>query len=384
MLAALPVELLDYIFSNLASRKDLISVSSVCKLFHAVVDPHLFRSVTVVSHHGLQSLNEALKAKTARPKYVLDLKFTIARALPNFWKDQLPVRDNFLDDFDFNILPRLTKLQTLSLDVKNYLDYRAWSAIFKIAASGKLLPSLRTCILNLSKAYYGTGELGNLEEIYLHPTLESLSISRADCIVRPASILLSTGNLPNALRRLEFSSCEIPPSDLKLILRRTKFLKEFALYMSRSDGSVANLHDYAEGLEEVAMTLESLTMDTNAATSGSPLRLSNMKALRKVAVDASVWFGLLCTYPETTSKQLLISVLPPCLETMEIGGWAVTEGMEDIQPDDPLLAMLQPMFDNLDRLAPALKRINQGVFPRPRVSPAFKEVCASKGISTDF
>ncbi|KAF4308042.1 F-box domain cyclin-like protein [Botryosphaeria dothidea] len=161
-------------------------------------------------------------------------------------------------------------------------------------------------------------------------------------------------------------------------------LKELIIKMDRGDSAVANFQDYAENLEEVATTLESLTIDTDASTSGSPFRLRNMIALRNVSIDASIWFGLLCTYPETTSEQLLRSILPPRIERMEIGGWGVTEDVDMSTTEDPLLQMLQPMFNDVQNLAPTLKHIGRGPLPLPRVSPAFRKACMINGISTNF
>lgn len=225
--------------------------------------------------------------------------------------------------------------------------------------------------------------LTGFEPIFSHPTLKSLTICSADCSLRSWRALFQE-NLRTALQRLEFVYCDIDPIALKRILSMTGGLKELIIKMDRGDSAVANFQDYAENLEEVATTLESLTIDTDASTSGSPFRLRNMIALRNVSIDASIWFGLLCTYPETTSEQLLRSILPPRIERMEIGGWGVTEDVDMSTTEDPLLQMLQPMFNDVQNLAPTLKHIGRGPLPLPRVSPAFRKACMINGISTNF
>lgn len=72
--SALPVELLERIFSFVDSAKDLASLSQTCKFFEKLTDAHIYSSVLIINGKAT-SFAEAILARPERKKLVKELYY---------------------------------------------------------------------------------------------------------------------------------------------------------------------------------------------------------------------------------------------------------------------------------------------------------------------
>ena len=73
-ISALPVELLERIFSSVVSTKDLASLSQTCKLFHQLTDSHIYNSVLIVNGKA-PSFAKAILGRPERKRLVKEVYY---------------------------------------------------------------------------------------------------------------------------------------------------------------------------------------------------------------------------------------------------------------------------------------------------------------------
>lgn len=138
-LANLPTELLEHIIIQL-SPEDLLCAACVCRRINAIVEPHLYATVTIRSAASLRAFHQALRNEPARA--VLVRSFLIKRQQDVY--RHAHDADEPSEESDIRMLPELRKLENLSIE-SYYLDSDEFNAIFRRAARREILCHLRTC-----------------------------------------------------------------------------------------------------------------------------------------------------------------------------------------------------------------------------------------------
>ncbi|KAL1631680.1 hypothetical protein SLS56_004354 [Neofusicoccum ribis] len=349
-LDALPVELLDLIAPTL-SRQDLLSTASTCRRLFDVAEPHLYRSVTVKDARGQRSLLESIGTNSKRAALVRSL--IIKRG-----NDKYRARHNAKttsEPSDISVLAALSKLTHLSIE-SYYLD------------SGRLL--------FWNEEDTDSSMLSNFDAIFLHPTLDALTIYNARDGCSPDVYQQKS---TSALRRLELLHSDFSVQELARLLAIPRDLKQLVVHVKPYQGMLQccpyDWSEYARALEVVKDSLETLVITKDAAISNRPLQLKNMKALRCIAADSDILFGQLRSTPEMVDERFLANLLPPSLETIHELSWAFP--LSTTLDDDAWTHVLYRALTMMRRIAPALRVELRNPYG---VSEAFKHACKASGV----
>lgn len=249
MLAGLPVELLEFVFSEIHSTSDLANVARSCKLFHEIVDPYLYRSVIVSTTKQLQSFQIALNAKPTRA--------TITR---NFLCE---CTDTHMTKALKDVLLKLMNLATLGVDFRSLFGTFAvqfdLNDVFELAATGEALQSLQTCkpcwypgscwriltyhLVHLQfSSYNPKGKRRQVQfgcrSIFLHPTLKSITLTSISFLN-----LCSTTSIDTPLEKLEISQCAFTMNmsrELEKFFSKPQPLKELVVSLDSSENPTRN------------------------------------------------------------------------------------------------------------------------------------------------
>lgn len=281
-LLRLPPETLDGILS-LLNQASLNNLSQACRALQQLVEPWLYHTVSIQNGQD-KPFTSAIDNNRARAGYVQEL--------------QIHYHEDVEDEEDYYPLcaqalsPTIRRLQNLkSLIVKGLdeddiplsfepsIDKSArFQNLFLEAAmpQSSVLQSLRTCMVQcpLCSALYmrsictdepegtlnlheqQTWELADLDALFIHPTLQHLTIANG----RMASF---TSFDPDRVRSTDLQvltliACDIKPAQLQKILSMPKALQRFTAKGSAWLGRSVSGEDRAASLESLRMHASSL------------------------------------------------------------------------------------------------------------------------------
>ena len=316
----LPPETLDDILS-LLNQTSLNNLSQACRALQQLVEPWLYH--TVLIQNGQDKLfTSAIGNKPARAEYVQEL--------------QIHYHEDVEDEEDYYPLcaqalsPTIRQLQNLKslivkgLDEDNFplsfepsIDKSArFQNLFLEAAmpQSSVLQSLRTCmfhahcaismmrsiytdecegILNLHEQQ--TWELADLDAIFIHPTLQHLTIVNGRMAsftsFDPARVRSTD------LQELTLIACDIKPAQLHKILSMPKALRSFTAKGSAWLGRSVSGEDRAASLESLRMHASSLvSMDLDfflgdGQMPQEPLVMVDFTVLQQLAIPLWILRG---------------------------------------------------------------------------------------------
>lgn len=307
----LPAELLDLISVQIQETNSLLDLACTCWRFYQILEPRLYRSVTIRSTNALRSLHDSLSNAPARAEMVRS--FSVHRPMDHYRASHDASTTSEISDFC--LLPRLTNLEHLELNTF-YLDRDEFHKIFDPASRGEAFRSLKTCKLDHAKSIAIIKEklllirLGVVcfksfdatefrfsifRNLLFHPTLEVLTIFNTAGGLHPFS---SDYKSSTTLQRLNLLDCDIYPHDIEIFLSVPQELKELIIQTSEihsppSGHSLKETGVYAEVLEVVGPSLERLVIARDWVKAWVPFRFYGMTALRYPAAEMWAWMQCL-------------------------------------------------------------------------------------------
>lgn len=202
----------------------------------------------------------------------------------------------------------------------------------------RILTQLRSCEIQFLYDDHNLWDLSSAYVIFLHPTLQNLTVSCGGWPYADGGVLKQVENrdiLHNLakhpqstkLQTLTFEQCDVNLTALKTILGLPKALKHLKIHECRhyhhpSGWATQKRHLYVEALSPLTRTLESLSISLSSVTQGISLYSdavdwSPFTSLHTIAV--SPINILLGKYPKgDLNLKPLTKKLPPKLETIRI------------------------------------------------------------------
>ncbi|KAF2817105.1 uncharacterized protein BDZ99DRAFT_564904 [Mytilinidion resinicola] len=247
-------EIILAVIERVDQSKDLCRLARTCGRFQALVEPYIYRSVLIRTGAEAECLATSLDR---RPSRTLDIQHFEVRYIHKVVVDDTGIlqsdNESGIENVD-RILPHLRNLRHLTIEspcINNnpwrgdeMIPWRSgcrvrYTPLFRAASQATSLdvPSngpllfnkLQTVVLH-THGNTQKFELGDDAVIFLHPTLQNLTISCSD-ITNRMSLPPPVENIEKttALRSLTFIECNINAIALGTILRYPRALKEINL-----------------------------------------------------------------------------------------------------------------------------------------------------------
>ncbi|KAL9619974.1 MAG: hypothetical protein Q9160_005443 [Pyrenula sp. 1 TL-2023] len=348
----LPNELVLRILQCLDDKHTVFAACKVNRLFRTYAEPLISIDLLVVT--ALEGQWAAGKIAEHPPRARQITSLMVAH----------PERTHEPGPSFFPTVAKMSRLEDLIIEATDYPpQYRRLASengcpheqeevvrLFRLASllrtpSERILPSLRSCEVQFLYDNHNLWDLSSLYVIFLHPTLESLTIGCGGWPLPEGNALVKTQkqDIINSLRKhpkstnlrtLTFEQCDVNLYALKVILDIPKALKNLNIHECRHyhhprGWSTQKRHLYLEALSPVRHTLESLSISLSDPNHASIHGLSSFycdhadwspfTALRTVAV--SPIYILLSKYAERVEIKDILSLantLPPNLTTIRI------------------------------------------------------------------
>lgn len=318
-LLKLPTEILVLISSSVQSRKDLMSLTRVCRRFYDIAEPFLYSSVLLRNYEDAASLIYSLCSHQRRALHIRDLALHFANerragpvpallpSLDLFSRELLRtpldeiVPKEYLDhSLVISFLGLMSNLQELSIDFHDKED-KALENIFRKALQPSLgsnyLSFLTNCpstlIKNLLSNNYiyadhsaaGTlrfwsekgfeWSLSHRASVFHVQTIRCLTIIEAKADADAIDELLPFDK-STSLEELHFLGCGIHPYILAHILRFPKALRCLAII---DDRGPYDPNDYINAMHRQYSTLESLILVRESQIGRDPIQLERLPKL---------------------------------------------------------------------------------------------------------
>ncbi|KAL8243840.1 hypothetical protein R6Q59_010098 [Mikania micrantha] len=362
MVEALPVELMGLPAEILLTVIQLLDFESllravyVNKHFRELAEPLVYESITVLHDQKARNLSQALAKDRRRPA----------------WVRSLLVSTKFGEEHDLMKLPpaicHMSNLEELRLETpdcnrKKPEERTFWielqdhyerilrqSSVLIADNRDRLLPNLKSCVIHFVDTHTELYSLSRYASIFLHPRLESLTIS---CMSTdfPDTLFSRIESIDKFYRStnleyLHLEECDVHPPSLEILLSFPRALKSLTISEGiRYDGffraGSSRLHGNAkpqplgqvlvgtckESLESLSLALgyvRPLEHDINDAS--HYLKLNELQKLKHLEVSYQT-LNLLHSRPECdhgTSKRW-----PPSLETLKISSVPLLPAQQD-------------------------------------------------------
>lgn len=348
----LPNELVLRILQCIDDKPTVFAACKVNRLFRTYAEPQIAIDLLVVTALEGQWVSDKIAEHPPRARQITSL--TVAH----------PERTHEAGPSFFPQVARMSRLENLIIEAtdfppreralarQNGCPYEQEEVIrlFRLASllrtpSERILPSLKSCEVQFLYDNHNLWDLSSLYVVFLHPTLESLTIGCGGWPLPEGNALIKTQRqdiidrlkrYPKStnLRTLTFEQCDVNLYALKVILNVPKTLRNLNIHECRHyhhprGWSTQQRHLYLEALSPVRHTLESLSISlsdpSNANIHGISSFFSDFAdwspftALRTVAV--SPIYVLLGKYAERVKNKDILSLantLPPNLTTIRI------------------------------------------------------------------
>ncbi|KAF2503082.1 hypothetical protein BU16DRAFT_612649 [Lophium mytilinum] len=247
-------EMILAVIERVDQSEDLCTLARTCGRFQALVEPYIYRSVLVRTGANAICLATALDR---RPSRALEIQHFEVRYIHKVVVDDTGIvqsdNESGIESID-RILPHLRNLRHLTIEspcINNnpwrgdeMIPWRSgcrirYTPLFRAAnratslevhSNGPLLfNKLQTVVLH-THGNTQRFELGDDAVIFLHPTLQNLTISCSDITTRmPLPPAIDNIEKTTSLRSLTFIECNINAIALGIILRYPRALKEIDL-----------------------------------------------------------------------------------------------------------------------------------------------------------
>ncbi|KAI1077252.1 hypothetical protein F5B20DRAFT_278300 [Whalleya microplaca] len=375
-LASLPDEVLLQILKavGITSKRDLCTVSRLNKRYHVLADSILYKTIHFDTPEHHLTFSQSLSRRPRRGSLIVDMKLEYPGSELSQLSLDGPVHGSHYRPERFDGLSRtlstMSNLETLDIAVPDSLLHgigTLFNGPFDLAC-------LKSCTLFYQLPDDQYWDLQENIHIFAHPTLESLTITRAkldhrgfDFIERPHQ---------TALKKLHLIECDMDEDALADILEFPEALKEFVMTQTPEptpelEESSDNIGDYIVALKSACHSLETITIDVPTLTGFKALRMREFTALKSLRIN---WDYQL--FGKSSKKPRLHSVgLPPELEVLEF--------FNRLGTDEEVTDLLLYTIENKPITARNLKTMIVGKHEAGEVPEEIVEACRAQGLHLD-
>ncbi|KAH9990076.1 hypothetical protein F4779DRAFT_610199 [Xylariaceae sp. FL0662B] len=331
-LASLPDEVLLQILAAVGrtSKPDLCTVSRLNKRCHALADSILYKTIHFDTPEHHLTFSQSLNRRPRRGSLIIGMRLAYPGSELSHLSLDLPVNGSHYPPERFDGLSRtlstMSNLETLDIAVPDSLLHgigTLFNGPFDLAC-------LKSCSLFYQRPDDEYWDLQENIHIFAHPTLETLTITRARLDHRGFDFIEHPHQ--TALKKLHLVECDINEDALADILEFPEALREFAMTQTPEpapglEESSDEIGDYVAALKSASHSLETITIDFPGLGGRKALRMREFAALRTLRLN---WDYQL--FGRSSKKPRLHSVgLPPELEVLEFfNGLGMDEEVTDL------------------------------------------------------
>ncbi|KAG9228287.1 hypothetical protein BJ875DRAFT_490025 [Amylocarpus encephaloides] len=310
-LDSLPDEIIIQILSHLPLQRDLSATSLVSWHLYSVAVPVLYKSILFDQPKHHFTFSESLAKRPRRGSLIQDMRLEYPSSEVS---DFIFKRESRIDGFSHTI-STMSNLELLEVSVPEGLCHgigTLFNGPFDLAC-------LKTCSLFYQCEDGGYWDLKENIHIFGHPTLETLTITRArldekgfESVEQPSE---------TALTSLKLIECDINDEALSELLLFPDALKEITITHSADpsppleESADATMHDYLLALKSANHSLEYISIDFPSLAGNKALRMRDFEELKTLHLRDYQLFG-----KSSSSPRLHSVALPPNLETLKFWG----------------------------------------------------------------
>ncbi|KAF2712950.1 hypothetical protein K504DRAFT_478920 [Pleomassaria siparia CBS 279.74] len=335
----LPDEILIQILENVSAQHDLSATCLVNRRMNHVADPVLYKSILFCEPKHHFNFSESLVKRPRRGSVIQDIRLEYPSSELS---DFIFAKESRIDGFSHTI-STMSNLESLEISVPESLCHgigTLFNGPFDLAC-------LKTCSLFYQREDGGYWDLKENIHIFCHPTLESLTITRAKLDEKGFESIEQPSE--TALAKLRLIECDINDEALSELLLFPDCLKEITINHTEEpsppleESADATMHDYILALSSAQETLEYISINFPTLGGHKALRLRKFVELKELHLRDYQLFG------KSSSSPRMHSVgLPPELEILKL--WNPIGG------DEGVAELLCYEIENLGVMARNLKK----------------------------
>ena len=341
-LLGLPDEVLVHIIGFVTSQDDLSSVARI-KHLNGLAEPTLYNEIDISSGRKAAVLARAITKRPSRATWIKSLLVSTTfgddiglEKLPPLIRMMRNLQDLRLETPDCNKRDAEDRVPWMQLQDRYERIFEESSAV--MPADRRLLPNLQSCTMHFVDATKEIYPLSRYAMLFLHPTLQSLTIPCASTDI-PKNLLSNFQDDVHLLKstdlhHLHLEECDIYPPSLAILLSFAKRLRSFRLsegtrytpnrgYHPRLHGDVnpaelveALKQHCTESLEWLSLTLGYMrSAHQHIDQYGQHLNVSAFTNVKHLEVDMITAFLLV---PLTRCDHGTWKRFPPALKSLKV------------------------------------------------------------------